>query len=309
MKKSLFLFLFLSLSFSCNQYIQTYDSSYGEVKVNFSFSKDPQGFSIKKIPEETDYIEIKVFGDRINIKNPLIEKIKKSDADPKTGDAKLELKKVPIGDKYVEVRAYDKDKNILSSDREEVLIKASEVVKVTLDLKEGDLPELTKEELAKIENKENKINAIKKVNPSPKPSNIIKNNPNKPKDPNQKPGDKLPNPNPSGGLLPNQKPGGPGMPNPNPSGGLLPNQKPGGLLPNPNPSGGLLPNPNPSGGLLPNPNPSGGLLPNPNPSGGLLPNPNPSGAVLPNPNTGTGTPNLPPSPKPIIPPPIIKPKI
>ena len=106
--------------------------------------------AVKSLQESISNIEGKIKSGNIF---PEKKEIKKSDADPKTGDAKLELKKVPIGDKYVEVRAYDKDKNILSSDREEVLIKASEVVKVTLDLKEGDLPELTKEELAKIENK------------------------------------------------------------------------------------------------------------------------------------------------------------
>ena len=93
MKKILLPILIPSCSFINNSEVA--NNSSGEVKVSFKFPKKSTSFVVKAIPEETDSIEIKVLGKRLN--EEATKTVKKADADPKTGEVKLNLKKLLTG--------------------------------------------------------------------------------------------------------------------------------------------------------------------------------------------------------------------
>ncbi|MFN8673123.1 MAG: hypothetical protein U0457_13715 [Candidatus Sericytochromatia bacterium] len=175
MKKIIFLFLSLTTIFSCQNYLQNTTETDGEVKIVFEFPTSKANFNIKAVPQNTGFIEVKIFGERLPLKEAKIIEIKKPDIQGEPKQAKAEAKKIPIGEKYVEIRAYENEKKekVLASAREKTIVRPSQVVRVVAELKEGDLPELKDDKILD-KNAKEAIKDNKKLQPCP------------PEDPNQK---------------------------------------------------------------------------------------------------------------------------
>ncbi len=108
---------------SCS--VPTNNNEYGTVNINFKFPQ--KGFSIKAIPQETEYITMKI----ISINSETITKrINRSDS-----GKKVSINNLSIGEKKVELQAFDKNNIELANTQGNVKIEAGKTSQVTLELK------------------------------------------------------------------------------------------------------------------------------------------------------------------------------
>lgn len=140
MKVKTILVTTLFLFTACNIVSNTNDNL-GEAFLVFKLPNS--SFSIKNIPDNTDYLEISITGVGLENANAIKKTVKKSEADKK-GEIKLKLKNLPVGSKLVSIQAFDSKKKLLAEGKENVTIISGKITSVTIELKESTLP-ITKE--------------------------------------------------------------------------------------------------------------------------------------------------------------------
>ncbi|MBC7473667.1 MAG: hypothetical protein H7263_05205 [Candidatus Sericytochromatia bacterium] len=109
---------------SCS--VPTNNHEYGTVNINFKFPQ--KGFSIKAIPEETDYINMKISS---NTSETITKRINRNDS-----GKKVSINNLSIGEKKVEIQAFDKNNTELANTQGNVKIEAGKTSQITLELKE-----------------------------------------------------------------------------------------------------------------------------------------------------------------------------
>lgn len=124
-------FLFNACNFNKNTTVS------GDAYLVFKLSNS--SFNIKKIPDNTDYLEITITGIGLENNKAIKKTVKKSEADEK-GEIKLKIKDLPIGNKEVLVEAFDTNKKSLALGKGAVLIIGGKVNTITIELKENTLP-------------------------------------------------------------------------------------------------------------------------------------------------------------------------
>lgn len=90
--------------------------------------KFPQKFSIKTIPQETEKISIKISGQ--DLKDPVERSITRSDA------GKVIFKDLPLGEKTVDIKAFDLKDNLLAQGSTSVKIEGGKVTTAIVELQE-----------------------------------------------------------------------------------------------------------------------------------------------------------------------------
>ena len=102
-----------------------YKNNTGLVKIKFEF---PKKFSIKAIPTNTEKIIIKIYGEGLPKD---IEKIIE-----KNSDKTLVIEEVPIGKKTIDIRALDKDNNVLAKATSDTVVEGGKTNQVKIELLE-----------------------------------------------------------------------------------------------------------------------------------------------------------------------------
>jgi cell division septum initiation protein DivIVA len=99
----------------------------GVIKLGFTFP-EKSGFSIKAIPNNTESFQINISGEGLG--TPIEKKITKDNSE------KVLIQEIPSGNKTVIVKALDNSGKLLAQAEEKIEIKAGEVNKLTMELKE-----------------------------------------------------------------------------------------------------------------------------------------------------------------------------
>ncbi len=131
-KKNINYLILSSISFSilgCSVPGSNYESGY--IRLGFKFPQK-QGFSLKTIPATTEKVEIKITGKDIPANNPLIKNITRSGNE---SEIKVKLEEVPSGPKKIEVKAFDKDVNVVAEGSADIEVRKGELSSVTIELK------------------------------------------------------------------------------------------------------------------------------------------------------------------------------
>ncbi len=100
---------------------------YGTVNVNFKFPQ--KGFSLKTIPQDTEYITMKITSKN---SDTITKRINRSDS-----GKKISIENLLVGERNIEVEAFDIDNKGLAQTQGSVNIEAGRTSQITLELKES----------------------------------------------------------------------------------------------------------------------------------------------------------------------------
>lgn len=122
-------FLLLPVISNCTGVNSAYQNTNNSGYVMASVKFPQKGFNIKKIPDKTALILVRISGDGIDAKRPL-------SVDLYRDNPTRIISAVPQGDKEVRANAFDVNGNLLASGRNTVKIIAQKLAKVEIELEE-----------------------------------------------------------------------------------------------------------------------------------------------------------------------------